>query len=275
MLSDVLAAAPAVIAKFSTYSGGGDTIYLPLVNDAGEFFAVFPDSFGFSISYDEVSEKWVLAEVTIGGGGGTSDYTDLTNKPSINSITLSDNKSLSDLGIEPEAFVVKVTESNGTYSADKTATQIIAAANANKRVIAMVGVTCYQLFIASGGEAYFTAIYNDTSRLLKVGPGSTATVSLLTIGTYSLPSGGIPATDLASAVQTSLGKADTALQSYTETDPTVPSWAKASSKPSYTASEVGAVASNQGVAHAGEFVVVGSDGNITTVTLATWQASSY
>lgn len=33
----------------------------------------------------------------------------------------------------------------------------------------------------------------------------------------------------------------TALQSYTETDPTVPSWAKASTKPTYTASEVGAV----------------------------------
>lgn len=38
-------------------------------------------------------------------------------------------------------------------------------------------------------------------------------------GTYSKPSGGIPPTDLSSAVQTSLGKADTALQSYTETDP--------------------------------------------------------
>lgn len=36
------------------------------------------------------------------------------------------------------------------------------------------------------------------------------------IGTYSKPSGGIPKSDLASAVQTSLGKADTALQSYTE-----------------------------------------------------------
>lgn len=33
----------------------------------------------------------------------------------------------------------------------------------------------------------------------------------------------------------------TALQSYTETDPTVPSWAKASSKPTYTAQEVGAL----------------------------------
>lgn len=38
-------------------------------------------------------------------------------------------------------------------------------------------------------------------------------------GKYSKPSGGIPSTDLASAVQTSLGKADTALQSFSESDP--------------------------------------------------------
>ena len=48
-------------------------------------------------------------------------------------------------------------------------------------------------------------------------------------------------TDLADDVQTSLGKADSALQSYKETDPTVPEWAKAATKPSYTASEVGAL----------------------------------
>lgn len=34
------------------------------------------------------------------------------------------------------------------------------------------------------------------------------------------------------------------ISSYTETDPTVPSWAKAASKPTYTASEVGALPSN-------------------------------
>nr|DAF24208.1 MAG TPA: collagen I alpha 1 [Caudoviricetes sp.] len=45
--------------------------------------------------------------------------------------------------------------------------------------------------------------------------------------------------DLASDVQTSLGKADSALQSYTESDPTVPAWAKAATKPSYSKSEVG------------------------------------
>lgn len=42
-----------------------------------------------------------------------------------------------------------------------------------------------------------------------------------------------------------------------------------------SASDVGAVAVVQGIAHAGEFVVVGSDGNITTVTMTTWQGGSY
>jgi hypothetical protein len=59
---------------------------------------------------------------------------------------------------------------------------------------------------------------------------------------YQKPQTGIPSTDMSSAVQTSLGKADTALQ--TETDPTVPAWAKAQNKPTYTAQEVGALPDN-------------------------------
>lgn len=66
-----------------------------------------------------------------------------------------------------------------------------------------------------------------------------AFISAQGFGHYSKPNNGIPKTDLEQSVQTSLGKADTALQSFTESDPTVPAWAKANSKPSYTASEVG------------------------------------
>lgn len=44
--------------------------------------------------------------------------------------------------------------------------------------------------------------------------------------------------DLPTDVKASLKRADTALQS--ESDPTVPAWAKAATKPSYTAAEVGA-----------------------------------
>lgn len=42
-----------------------------------------------------------------------------------------------------------------------------------------------------------------------------------------------------------------------------------------TASDVGAVAVAQGVSHAGEFLVVGSNGDVTTVTLSTWQGGAY
>lgn len=47
--------------------------------------------------------------------------------------------------------------------------------------------------------------------------------------------------DLAPSVKSSLEKADSALQSYTESDPTVPDWAKAPSKPLYTPAEIGAL----------------------------------
>ena len=53
--------------------------------------------------------------------------------------------------------------------------------------------------------------------------------------------------DLANDVQMSLGKADSALQEYIETDPTVPAWAKADKKPTYTASEIGAVPTSRTV----------------------------
>lgn len=58
-------------------------------------------------------------------------------------------------------------------------------------------------------------------------------------GTYSKPSGGIPASDLASAVQTSLGKADTALQSAPVTSVNGQTGAVSLSIPS-TAADVGA-----------------------------------
>lgn len=50
-----------------------------------------------------INGKSILGEgnLEISGGGGTTDYTQLTNKPQINSVELSGNKSLSDLGIQP------------------------------------------------------------------------------------------------------------------------------------------------------------------------------
>lgn len=47
-----------------------------------------------------------------GGGGGSSNYNDLSNKPSINSVTLSGNKSAGDLGLQNQIEVVNKTSSD-------------------------------------------------------------------------------------------------------------------------------------------------------------------
>ena len=44
-----------------------------------------------------------------GGGGGTSNYNSLSNKPQIGGVTLQGNKSLSDLGIQSAVEVVRLS----------------------------------------------------------------------------------------------------------------------------------------------------------------------
>lgn len=61
---------------------------------------------------------------------------------------------------------------------------------------------------------------------------------------YSKPASGIPTNDLSIEVQNLLDKARTAIQNFTEKDPTVPAWAKQRHKPTYTAQEVGALPYN-------------------------------
>lgn len=232
-----------------------------------------------------------------GGGGGTSDYNDLSNKPQIAGVTLSGNKSLADLDIAAASDIptVPVQSVNG-----KVGAVVLSASD--------VGAGTYSK--PSGGIPKADLAYPVQNSLRKADSA------------YQKPSGGIPATDLASGVIPSVPSASSAtpqalgtasagsstdysradhvhakptysksdvglgnvdnVQQYSATNP--PPYPVTSvngqtgavtlSIPS-TASDVGAVAVAQGVAHAGEFVVVGSDGNVTTMSLSTWSAGSY
>ena len=175
------------------------------------------------------------------GGSGSSDYDDLTNKPQINSVALTGNKSLSDLGIEPEAFVVTITQSGSTYSADKTYSNTAAAISAGKRVVAVLNGYEYQLFnyVPDSYTIVFSANQGTAAKTIAFSLGDAVVIMEDTLGKYSKPSGGIPKTDLASAVQTSLGKADTALQTAPVTSVNGQTGAVSLSIPS-TAADVGA-----------------------------------
>ena len=76
--------------------------------------------------------------MTGGGGGGTSDYNDLTNKPSIASVTLSGNKTLADLGAVASSDLATVA-TTGSYS-DLTNKPTIPAAQVNSDWNAVSGV---------------------------------------------------------------------------------------------------------------------------------------
>ena len=53
-----------------------------------------------TVSYSDGVMHFGIPRGEDGGGGGTSDYTDLTNKPQINGHTLSGNQSAADLGLD-------------------------------------------------------------------------------------------------------------------------------------------------------------------------------
>ena len=72
---------------------------------------------GEVLKYDADQGKWVNG--TASGGGGTSDYTDLTNKPKINNVTLSGSKTGADLGLV-DAETGKGLSTNDFTDAEKT-----------------------------------------------------------------------------------------------------------------------------------------------------------
>lgn len=97
----------------------------------------------------------------------------------------------------------------------------------------------------TGDGSNVTAAFTAASKRANVATGEKLSVLFGKIAKWFADLGSlafkstVDKSDLADDVQTSLGKADSALQSYTESDPTVPEWAKAKTKPRYSKSEVG------------------------------------
>lgn len=75
-------------------SDGNVTHGIPSASDVGAIAAPASPANGDVLTYDGTA--WIASA---GGGGGVTDYSALTNKPSINSVTLNGNKTASDLGM--------------------------------------------------------------------------------------------------------------------------------------------------------------------------------
>ena len=109
-----------------------------------------------------------------------------------------------------------------------------------------------------------------TAELIEQISKNTAAIALK----YSKPSGGIPASDLAPGVIPSIPDPSS-------TTPVMDGVPSAGSSAAYARgdhvhpADTSRLAANQGMANAGKFMVVGSDGIVAPVTMQTWQGGSY
>ena len=250
----------------------------------------------FDIAPNDENEEFTVEFGEIFNDGGTSDYEDLDNLPKVNNVTLTGNKSLSDLGIQPAGdyaleseipdvsnFITKSVDDlvnyykkSETFTKQEVNNLISAITTLDIRVVQTLPTedisttTIYLVPKATAGtnDAYDEYIYvsnawehigstevdltnyvtntdyatSSSAGVIRVGSsyGVSATTSgnlfsptktyaaysdagdymfigkgtlenVITgkgLGTYSKPSGGIPATDLTTSVQTTLTKAD-------------------------------------------------------------------
>lgn len=217
---------------------------------------VIPDEeLTLDVASDQEDASMDAADVVRTGGGGTTDYTYLTNKPQINGVTLNGDLSGNDLGLadatDIPTKVSDLTNDSGFVDAEDAA-----------------------------DAAPVQSVNGKTGAVV-------LSASDVGAGTYSKPSGGIPASDLASGV---IPTVPTKTSDLTNDSGFVNAAGAAAAAPvssvngqtgavtltiPSSASDVGAVASNQGVANVGKFMMVGSDGVVAPVTMAAWQGGSY
>ena len=168
----------------------------------------------------------------------TEKYTGTVTGVKINGVTKTPTGGTVDLG------TVITSHQDISGKADKNSLAAVATSGKYSDLSGLPTIPTTMAWSSITGKPTFATVatsgsYNDLSNKPSIPSAVTeSTVSgwgfTKNTGTYSKPSTGIPKTDLASAVQTSLGKADSALQSFTESDPVF----KASAAASITSADI-------------------------------------
>lgn len=270
-----------IVSDISESNGGdGNVRYMLFTDEFGETGKI--SSTVRIITIDKTAKtltsKNTYDLMVSSGGSGTSDYGELSNKPSINNVTLaSGNNTLDALGIQPkgeyatssalsalnEAKIDKTIANSNFDSINSDITSLKSKTSSMDKSLTIVNDQVTKLTNDKqdslvSGENIKTI--NGNSLLgdgdISISAGTNVTVDTALSSTSTNPvQNKVVNTALSNKVDKVSGKSlstndftneykakvDSALQSYTETDPTVPAWAKAATKPTYTAKEVGAL----------------------------------
>lgn len=103
---------PSTLGNYGVYCNGS----------LGGSFDIPASSVGDLVITEMNGNLYIRTSMEVSGGGGTSNYNDLNNKPSINGVELSGNKSLSDLGINIPDVTGKEDTNNKVTTLDASST---------------------------------------------------------------------------------------------------------------------------------------------------------
>ena len=202
-------------------AGNGKTLTAFSQTD-GKVSATFGN---ISITKSQVSDFPALATVATSG-----DYDDLTNKPTIPTITDTYSGTSSN-GMSGKAVKSAIDALDGTISGSAGSGKTLTAFSQTDGV---VSATFSDISITKSQVSDFPTIPTVNNATLTIQKNGT-TVNTFTANASSNVTANITVPTDTGDLTNGAGY----ITGYTETDPTVPSWAKASSKPSYTFSEIG------------------------------------
>lgn len=126
--------------KLKIGNGSDNYVTLPYVSDGGGSAGDLPIATATTLGGVKVGNNLSITKdgtlSATGGSAGTTDYTQLENKPQINSVELTGNKTLDDLGIQAKGNYLTALPDNAvttdtaqTISGDKTFTKGITTTN--------------------------------------------------------------------------------------------------------------------------------------------------
>lgn len=235
-------------------------VVAPVQIDFTASAVTLPSGSDATVEYDDKHFTFGIPKGESGGGGGAVD--------SVNGQTGDVVLDAEDVGALPDSTVIPTKTSDLTNDSGFVNASGAAAASPVQSVNGKTGTV-----VLNASDVGAGTYSKPSGGIPKTDLASAVQTSLGKADTaYQKPSGGVPSTDMSSAVQTSLGKADTALQVAPVTSVNSQTGAVVLSIPS-TASDVGAIAAPSSPA-TGAFLVWNGSAWVAQ-TLATWEGGNY
>ena len=166
--------------KLKIGNGSDNYVALPYVSDGGGSSGDLPVATATTLGGIKVGNNLSITEdgtlSANGGSAGTTDYTQLENKPQINSIELTGNKTLNDLGIQAKGNYLTAlpdnavtTDTTQTISGSKTF-----SAQSNFNNGCQFNSSSYSAnYFKKGFQIGNVDIYNTTGNIIRMGRSST------------------------------------------------------------------------------------------------------